>query len=83
MYLPNMMQGHDHRTGRFPPCRSAALPPGLLHELVSELHGSDPDCLTLWQRHRRNLRNALRELYDKAAAGKRGQGAPSSYSRQI
>ncbi len=57
-----------HRPGRFAPvhvCRTSA---SLLHELVNELHVAENDCQSLWHRHRGNLRNALRELYDKVAA---------------
>lgn len=58
-----------HRPGRFTPVHVCRTSPDLLRELVNELHGSANDCLSLWQRHRGNLRNALRELYDKAADG--------------
>jgi len=58
-----------HRPGRFAPVHICRTSPGLLQELVNELHGSANDCLSLWQRHRGNLRNALRDLYDIAAGG--------------
>ena len=63
-----------HRPGRFPPVHVCRTSPDILRELVNELHGSANDCLSLWHRHRGNLRNALRELYDKAADVGRCQG---------
>jgi len=54
-----------HRPGRFATVYLCRTSPALLQELVEELHPSGPECRLLWHRHRGNLRNALRELYDK------------------
>jgi hypothetical protein len=55
-----------HRPGRLPTLREFGTTPELLAELVRELTGETDgrDCADLWRRHRGNVRNALRELYD-------------------
>jgi len=63
-----------HHPGRFTPVHVCRTSPDILHDLVSELHGPENDCRALWQRHHGNLRDALRELYDAAAAGSRAGG---------
>ncbi len=55
-----------HRPGRLATLHLCRTSPILLRELVNELHGPVNDCNALWKRHQGNLRNALRELYDKA-----------------
>jgi hypothetical protein len=62
----------SHRTGRLPTLRACGTTPRLLEELVHELLADAPhggavgaaECAALWRRHRGNLRDALRELYD-------------------
>lgn len=59
-----------HRPGRLATLHECRTSPELLRELAGELlalpGGPAPDeCLTLWSRHRGNLRECLRELYDQ------------------
>lgn len=60
-----------HRHGLLPALAECRTTPALLHELVRELVGAEADRLPLarlYQRHRGNLREALRALYDLYAA---------------
>jgi hypothetical protein len=56
-----------HLPGRLPTVYSCRTSAELLSELAGELHGAHPDCDALWQRHRGNVRLALRELYDRCS----------------
>lgn len=53
-----------HRVGRLPTLHRCETSPELMRALVAELTGLQPDCRPLWLRHRGNLREAFRELYD-------------------
>jgi hypothetical protein len=57
-----------HQSGRLPTVFTCRTCPELLAELVEELDGVRPNYAELWQRHRGNVRLALRELYDECAA---------------
>jgi hypothetical protein len=60
-----------HAPGRLPTLRECATSPELLAALVEELLGERPDWLdetALFERHRGNLRDALRALYDVFAS---------------
>jgi hypothetical protein len=62
-----------HRAGRLPTLIETTTTPALLNGLVDEILGSrasDVRSLTpeLFEKHRGNLRDALRELYDRYAA---------------
>jgi hypothetical protein len=60
-----------HRPGRLPTLHQCVTTPELLGELAGALGGrvTDDDARELHARHRGNLRDALRELYDRSAAG--------------
>jgi len=59
-----------HRRGRLPTLMTAQTSVPLLSELVAELTAAiDADLPNLFNRHRGNLRECLRELYDQFAAG--------------
>lgn len=51
-------------------CQTTA---ALLADLIAELGAPPTDCATLWNRHAGNIRNALRELYDRASSNKNCQ----------
>ncbi len=57
-----------HRAGRLPTLRRCATDPQLLREIVKELGVALPEneVSALYIRHRGNIREALRELYDRA-----------------
>jgi len=59
-----------HRPGRLPVLYRCSTSPGLLHGILETLLGdgplADPQLATdLYHRHRGNLRDALREMYDR------------------
>ncbi len=59
-----------HRTGRLPILVQTETTPALLTELIHELTGSSlppGETATLLMRHRGNLRDCFRELYDRCA----------------
>jgi hypothetical protein len=58
-----------HRAGRLPLLHRCATSPELLCNLVSSLGESltADESVALYQRHRGNLREAMRELYDQQA----------------
>jgi len=63
-----------HRPGRLPTLLECVTRPGLLEAIVRTLtfdgaHEKPPPTEQLFHRHKGNLRNALRELYDLYAAG--------------
>lgn len=63
----------SHRPGLLPTFHECRTTPELLAGIVRDLLGPEaegvsPDPEDLWQRHRGNLRDALRELYDVWAA---------------
>jgi hypothetical protein len=63
-----------HRPGRLPTLLECVTHPGLLEAIVRTLlfdgaHEIPPPTAELFHRHKGNLRNALRELYDLYAAG--------------
>lgn len=65
-----------HRPGRLPTLIDCATTPQLLNEIVAELlpvtSGSDVEAIAeLYHHHRGNIRNCLRDLYDRYAAGSR------------
>ncbi|MHC4997087.1 MAG: hypothetical protein ACYTGQ_18765, partial [Planctomycetota bacterium] len=62
-----------HTTGRLPTLVRTATTPDLLQALIEKLHPEPlpdhfPDTQQLFARHRGNLRDALRELFDRYAA---------------
>lgn len=59
-----------HREGRLPTLRRCATTPEVLRELVNSLGASlsEADARALHRRHRGNIREALRALYDASAA---------------
>jgi hypothetical protein len=60
----------SHRPGRLPLLRRHRTSPELLAELVGELdRPAGHDTAALWRRHGGNLRDCLRTLYDRRAAG--------------
>lgn len=59
----------SHRPGMLPTLKECATCPELLNEIITELLGVEPDTtrdamVALHQRHKGNLRDALREMYD-------------------
>lgn len=63
-----------HRPGRLPTLLECVTHPALLEEIVRALtpggaHEMRPPAVELFHRHKGNLRNALRQLYDLYAAG--------------
>ena len=61
----------SHRAGLLPTLVECATTPELLDEVIGELaNGSAPDVAVheLFARHRGNLRDAIRELYDRCAS---------------
>ncbi|HKV12028.1 MAG TPA: hypothetical protein VJ725_28040 [Thermoanaerobaculia bacterium] len=55
----------SHRAGLLPTLHECRTTPELLEGIVRELLGSEAEGMPeLWQRHRGNVRDALRELYD-------------------
>jgi len=56
-----------HRPGLLPTLRECRTSADLLRELVLELTGESRDCSALWKRHGGNVRDALLELYARAA----------------
>lgn len=62
------MLGTLHARGWLPTLATLTTSPALLAELVRELTGETMSCEALYHQHRGNLRAALRELYDRAAA---------------
>ncbi len=59
----------SHRAGLLPTLLECRTSPQLLRELLQQILGNDAalwevECEALWQRHRGDLRLALRELYD-------------------
>jgi hypothetical protein len=63
-----------HRPGRLPTLHECSTSAALLASIIARLTGSDPVqkqslAEELFERHRGNLRNALRECYDLASAG--------------
>jgi hypothetical protein len=64
-----------HQPGRLPTLVACATSPGLLERIIERLApgGVDgaPSAADLYVRHRGNLRDALRELYDVCAAARR------------
>ena len=59
----------SHRAGLLPTLHECRTTPELLAGIVRELLGSEAEGMEeLWQRHRGNVRDALRELYDVWAA---------------
>lgn len=62
-----------HREGRLPTLRTCETTPALLRELVESLGQtlSDEEAQGLHARHRGNLREAIRELYDRASRRER------------
>ena len=63
-----------HRPGRLKSLHTCRTHPALLHEIVASLGEqlTPNEAEALYGRHRGNLREALRELYDRAAASDRG-----------
>jgi hypothetical protein len=59
----------SHRPGRLPLLRRHRTSPALLAELVAELDPAGHDAEALWRDHGGNLRECLRALYDRRAAG--------------
>lgn len=57
----------SHRPGLLPTLYECETSPELLAGIVGELSGSDEEVGELWVRHGGNLRDALRELYDRWA----------------
>jgi hypothetical protein len=57
----------SHRSGLLPTLFECATTPELLAEIVSELSGAEVDVEELHVRHGGNVRDALRELYDRWA----------------
>lgn len=73
----------QHRTGRWPTLLETAPSPALLAELVQTLAGAElSDADTLFSRHRSNLRECLRTLYDRWADGRfaLGQRSPRGHA---
>ncbi len=58
----------SHRAGLLPTLIQCSTTPELLGEIVAELGESTQDAPALFEKHRGNLREALRELYDMHAA---------------
>jgi hypothetical protein len=63
----------QHRPGRLPTVWRCETSPGLLGELIAELAPELEDAVrreleALWRRHGGNLRECLRELYDRCAS---------------
>lgn len=58
-----------HRPGLLPTVRECRTSANLLADLVWELTGERRDCAALWTRHGGNVREALFELYLRAADG--------------
>ncbi len=63
-----------HEAGRLPTVWECASSAGLLRRLVGELGGEAVDCEAIWGRCRGDLRMALRDFYDRAAASGEGDG---------
>lgn len=57
----------SHRPCRLPTVFTCHTSPALLAELLRELRAETPDAAEMWARHRGNIREALRELYDRFA----------------
>jgi hypothetical protein len=62
----------SHRPGMLPTLRECATSPELLHDIIAELLGTESETICdmavkLHGKHNGNLREALREMYDKAA----------------
>jgi len=58
-----------HRAGRLPPLLKTSTTPELLDDLVEEILGErTPMTRGLFEKHAGNLREALREMYDRFAA---------------
>ena len=57
----------SHRPGLLPTLFECETSPELLAGIVGELAGSEVEAGELWARHRGNVRDALRELYDQWA----------------
>jgi hypothetical protein len=57
----------SHRPGLLPTLFECTTSPELLAEIVGELSGADLEAGELYERHRGNVRDALRELYDRWA----------------
>lgn len=57
----------SHRPGLLPTLFECQTSPELLTGIVEDLAGSDVEVGELWAQHRGNVRDALRELYDRWA----------------
>ena len=72
----------SHRSGLLPTLLHCRTTPELFGEIFHELLGPpaasalQTESLALFQKHRGNLRNALRELYDRTACGEFAQFLP-------
>ncbi len=57
-----------HREGMLPTLLKTRTTPGLLGEMITELTGREcPDVEVLYGKHRGNIREAIREMYDRMA----------------
>jgi hypothetical protein len=72
----------SHRPGLLPTLHECRTTPELLAEIVGELSAEGAEARELFDRHGGNLRDALRELYDRWATGSAARtGSPSPAGR--